>query len=37
MALKIEILVSPSSVVAAIIHYAEHENVDLIVNGSRGM
>jgi nucleotide-binding universal stress UspA family protein len=34
--LKTEVVVSPTSVVAAIVDYAEHENVDLIVIGSRG-
>jgi nucleotide-binding universal stress UspA family protein len=34
--LKTEVVVSPISVVGAIVDYAEHENVDLIVIGSRG-
>ena len=34
--LKTEVVVSPTSVVGAIVDYAEHENVDLIVIGSRG-
>ena len=34
--LKTEVVVSPTSVVAAIVDYAENENVDLIVIGSRG-
>ena len=34
--LKTEVVVSSTSVVAAIVDYAEHENVDLIVIGSRG-
>jgi len=34
--LKTEVVVSPTSVVAAIVDYAEHEDVDLIVIGSRG-
>ena len=34
--LKTEIIVSPTSVVGAIVDYAEHEKVDLIVIGSRG-
>jgi nucleotide-binding universal stress UspA family protein len=34
--LKTEVVVSPTSVVAAIVDYAEYENVDLIVIGSRG-
>jgi nucleotide-binding universal stress UspA family protein len=34
--LKTEVVVSPTSIVAAIVDYAEHENVDLIVIGSRG-
>jgi nucleotide-binding universal stress UspA family protein len=34
--LKTEVVVSPTSVVAAIVDYAEHESVDLIVIGSRG-
>jgi nucleotide-binding universal stress UspA family protein len=35
--LKTEVVVSPTSVVGAIVDYAERENVDLIVIGSRGM
>ena len=31
-----EVVVSPTSVVGAIVDYAEHENVDLIIIGSRG-
>jgi nucleotide-binding universal stress UspA family protein len=31
-----EVVVSPTSVVGEIVDYAEHENVDLIVIGSRG-
>jgi nucleotide-binding universal stress UspA family protein len=34
--LKTEVVVSSTSVVAAIVDYAEHENVDLIIIGSRG-
>jgi nucleotide-binding universal stress UspA family protein len=34
--LKTEVVVSPTSVVGAIVDYAERENVDLIVIGSRG-
>jgi nucleotide-binding universal stress UspA family protein len=34
--LKTEVVVSSTSVIAAIVDYAEHENVDLIVIGSRG-
>jgi nucleotide-binding universal stress UspA family protein len=34
--LKTEVVVSPTSVVGEIVDYAEHENVDLIVIGSRG-
>ena len=34
--LKTEVVISPISVVGAIVDYAEHENVDLIVIGSRG-
>jgi nucleotide-binding universal stress UspA family protein len=34
--LKTEVLVSSTSVVAAIVDYAKHENVDLIVIGSKG-
>jgi nucleotide-binding universal stress UspA family protein len=34
--LKTEVVVSPTSVVSAIVDYAERENVDLIVIGSRG-
>jgi nucleotide-binding universal stress UspA family protein len=34
--LKTEVVVSSTSVVAAIVDYAEHENVDLIVIGSKG-
>lgn len=34
--LKTEVVVSPTSVVGAIVDYAEHENVDLIVIGTRG-
>jgi len=34
--LRTEVVVSPTSVVGAIVDYAEHENVDLIVIGSRG-
>jgi nucleotide-binding universal stress UspA family protein len=34
--LKTEVVVSPTSVVGAIVEYAERENVDLIVIGSRG-
>ena len=34
--LKTEVVVSPTSIVGAIVDYAEHENVDLIVIGSRG-
>jgi len=34
--LTTEVVVSSTSVVAAIVDYAEHENVDLIVIGSRG-
>jgi nucleotide-binding universal stress UspA family protein len=31
-----EVVVSPTSIVGEIVDYAEHENVDLIVIGSRG-
>jgi nucleotide-binding universal stress UspA family protein len=34
--LKTEVVVSPTSVVGAIVDYAERKNVDLIVIGSRG-
>ena len=34
--LKTEVVVSSTSVVAAIVDYAEHEDVDLIIIGSRG-
>jgi nucleotide-binding universal stress UspA family protein len=34
--LKTEVVVSPTSVVSAIVDYAERENVDLIIIGSRG-
>jgi nucleotide-binding universal stress UspA family protein len=34
--LKTEVVVSPTSVVGAIVDYAERENVDLIIIGSRG-
>jgi nucleotide-binding universal stress UspA family protein len=34
--LRTEVVVSPTSVVGAIVDYAEHENIDLIVIGSRG-
>ena len=34
--LTTEVVVSPTSVVGEIVDYAEHENVDLIVIGSRG-
>ena len=34
--LKTEVVVSPTSVVGAIVDYAERENLDLIVIGSRG-
>jgi nucleotide-binding universal stress UspA family protein len=34
--LKTEVVVTPTSVVGAIVDYAERENVDLIVIGSRG-
>jgi nucleotide-binding universal stress UspA family protein len=34
--LKTEVVVSPTSVVGAIVDYAERENVDLIAIGSRG-
>ena len=34
--IKTEVVVSSTSVVAAIVDYAEHEDVDLIIIGSRG-
>ena len=34
--LKTEVVVSSTSVIAAIVDYAEHEDVDLIIIGSRG-
>jgi nucleotide-binding universal stress UspA family protein len=35
--LKIEFIVDPASVVGAIVDYAERQNIDLIVIGSRGL
>jgi len=35
--LKIEFIVDPASVVGAIVDYAERENIDLIIIGSRGL
>lgn len=35
--LKIEFIVDPASVVGAIVNYAERENIDLIIIGSRGL
>lgn len=35
--LKIKFIVDPASVVGAIVDYAEHENIDLIIIGSRGL
>ena len=34
--IKTEVVVSSTSVVAAIVDYAEHEDIDLIIIGSRG-
>ena len=34
--LKTDLIVTPTSIVGAIIHYAEHEKADLIVIGTRG-
>lgn len=34
--LKIEVIISPVSIVGAIVDYAEHENIDLIVVGTKG-
>jgi nucleotide-binding universal stress UspA family protein len=36
MKLRREIIVNPRSLVGAVIDYAEHEGVDLIVMGTRG-
>jgi nucleotide-binding universal stress UspA family protein len=35
--LKVEFIVDPASVVGAIVDYAERENIDLIIIGSRGL
>ena len=35
--LKTEFIVDPTSIVGAIVDYAERENIDLIVVGSRGL
>jgi nucleotide-binding universal stress UspA family protein len=35
--LKTEFIVDPTSIVGAIVDYAERENIDLIVIGSRGL
>jgi nucleotide-binding universal stress UspA family protein len=35
--LKIEFIVDPASVVGSIVDYAERENIDLIIIGSRGL
>ena len=35
--LKIEFIVDPASVIGAIVDYAERQNIDLIVIGSRGL
>ena len=37
MKLKTEFIVDPTSIVGAIVDYAERENIDLIVVGSRGL
>ena len=34
--LKTQVVVSPLSVTGSIVQYAEHENIDLIVVGTRG-
>ena len=34
--LKTEVVATDSSVVGAIVEYAEHENIDLIIIGTRG-
>ena len=36
MKLRREVIVNPGSLVGAIVDYAEHEGVDLIVMGTRG-
>ncbi|MDQ6667193.1 MAG: universal stress protein [Thermoproteota archaeon] len=35
--LKVEFIVDPTSIIGAIVEYAERENIDLIVIGSRGL
>ncbi len=32
-----EFIIDPTSIVGAIVEYAEHENIDLLVIGSRGL
>ena len=34
--LKTQVVVSPISVTGSIVHYAERENIDLIIVGTRG-
>src|SRR5215510_7284705 len=34
--LKTQVVVSPLSIIGSIVQYAEHENIDLIVVGTRG-